>query len=224
MLMWVGIAALSALAAGIGYVVASSLGSDGTLIQAFAAGALLVMIIDTMAPEAVEQAGTEAGLATVLGFRRRRGAVRARVGAAQAGSSRRAATIARRAAGSRAIRAPGFDQAMTSERAASGDSVQVMHRRQPEHALVERRRIGDAVRREPGVLAAIGAGPQLAHHRRRVRRAASTRVDRDDEDVRAAGRELAQLGEDRALQAVGRGPVAARHLDVERRARRGTSP
>jgi ZIP family zinc transporter len=68
MLMWVGIAALSAVAAGVGYVVASSLGSDGTLIQAFAAGALLTMIIDTMAPEAVEQAGSEAGLATVLGF------------------------------------------------------------------------------------------------------------------------------------------------------------
>ena len=68
MLMWLGIATLSALAAGIGYVVASSVGSDGTLIQAFAAGALLTMIIDTMAPEAVEQAGAEAGLATVLGF------------------------------------------------------------------------------------------------------------------------------------------------------------
>ena len=68
MLMWVGIAALSALAAGLGYVIASSLGSDGTLIQAFAAGALLTMIIDTMAPEAVEQAGSKAGLATVLGF------------------------------------------------------------------------------------------------------------------------------------------------------------
>jgi ZIP family zinc transporter len=68
MLMWLGIAALSAVAAGIGYVVASSLGSDGSLIQAFAAGALLTMIIDTMAPEAVEQAGSKAGLATVLGF------------------------------------------------------------------------------------------------------------------------------------------------------------
>ena len=68
MLMWVGVATMSALASGIGYVVASSLGSDGTLIQAFAAGALLTMIIDTMAPEAVEQSGAEAGLATILGF------------------------------------------------------------------------------------------------------------------------------------------------------------
>ena len=37
-------------------------------ILAFAAGALLTMIIDTMAPEAVEQSGAEAGLATILGF------------------------------------------------------------------------------------------------------------------------------------------------------------
>ena len=36
--------------------------------EAFAAGALLTMIIDTMAPEAVEQSGAEAGLATILGF------------------------------------------------------------------------------------------------------------------------------------------------------------
>ena len=68
MAMWVGIAAVSAIAAGIGYVVATSVGSSGLLIQAFAAGALLTMIIDTMAPEAVEHAGKEAGLVTVLGF------------------------------------------------------------------------------------------------------------------------------------------------------------
>jgi zinc transporter, ZIP family len=66
--MWLGILAISALAAGIGYVIASSLGSNGQLVQAFAAGALLTMIIDTMAPEAVEQGGKAAGLATILGF------------------------------------------------------------------------------------------------------------------------------------------------------------
>ena len=66
--MWIGIAALSAVAAGLGYVVATTIGSSGYLVQAFAAGALLTMIIDTMAPEAVEQSGAEAGLATILGF------------------------------------------------------------------------------------------------------------------------------------------------------------
>jgi ZIP family zinc transporter len=66
--MWIGIAAISALAAGVGYLIASALGSNGQLVQAFAAGALLTMIIDTMAPEAVEQGGKAAGLATILGF------------------------------------------------------------------------------------------------------------------------------------------------------------
>lgn len=66
--MWLGIAAVSAVAAGLGYLIATSLGSSGALIQAFAAGALLTMVIDTMAPEAVEHAGAEAGLVTVLGF------------------------------------------------------------------------------------------------------------------------------------------------------------
>jgi ZIP family zinc transporter len=66
--MWVGIAALSATAGAIGFIVASAIGSSGILIQAFAAGALLTMIIDTMAPEAVEHGGKQAGLATILGF------------------------------------------------------------------------------------------------------------------------------------------------------------
>lgn len=66
--MWLGIIAISAAAAGIGYVIASAVGANGQLVQAFAAGALLTMIIDTMAPEAVEQGGKAAGLATVLGF------------------------------------------------------------------------------------------------------------------------------------------------------------
>jgi zinc transporter, ZIP family len=68
MWMWVAIAALSAVAAAVGYVVASAIGSTGYLVEAFAAGALLTMIIDTMAPESVEEAGGEAGLATILGF------------------------------------------------------------------------------------------------------------------------------------------------------------
>ena len=66
--MWVGIAVLAAIAAATGYLVASAIGSNGLLVQAFAAGALLTMIIDTLAPEAVEQGGKVAGLATILGF------------------------------------------------------------------------------------------------------------------------------------------------------------
>lgn len=37
-------------------------------IQAFAAGAILTMLADTMVPEAVEHAGSLVGLVTVLGF------------------------------------------------------------------------------------------------------------------------------------------------------------
>jgi zinc transporter, ZIP family len=65
---WTVIAAVSAVAAAVGYVTASTIGSSGILVQAFAAGALLTMIIDTMAPEAIEEGGKEAGLATILGF------------------------------------------------------------------------------------------------------------------------------------------------------------
>ncbi len=37
-------------------------------INGFAAGALLVMLIDSMIPEAARKAGDVAGLATVVGF------------------------------------------------------------------------------------------------------------------------------------------------------------
>ena len=38
------------------------------LINGFAAGALLVMLVDSMIPEATKQAGRIAGLVTALGF------------------------------------------------------------------------------------------------------------------------------------------------------------
>jgi len=40
----------------------------GGLVEAFAAGALLTMIADEMAPEAYDRASIYAGLATVAGF------------------------------------------------------------------------------------------------------------------------------------------------------------
>jgi ZIP family zinc transporter len=66
--MWGAIVAASAAAAALGFVIASTIGSNGELIQAFAAGALITMIADTMIPEAVEHGGRVTGLATVLGF------------------------------------------------------------------------------------------------------------------------------------------------------------
>jgi ZIP family zinc transporter len=68
-LMWWGIVLVSALAAALGYLVVSqSSDKTGAFVQAFAAGALLTMIADEMAPEAYERAAKAAGLATTLGF------------------------------------------------------------------------------------------------------------------------------------------------------------
>jgi zinc transporter, ZIP family len=66
--MWAAIVVASAAAAAIGFSIASSIGSSGELVQAFAAGALITMIADTMIPEAFQHGGKVTGLATVLGF------------------------------------------------------------------------------------------------------------------------------------------------------------
>ena len=67
--LWVVVAIVCALATLGGYAIADLAG--GSLkagIDGFAAGALLVMLVDSMIPEAKEKAGDRAGLATVLGF------------------------------------------------------------------------------------------------------------------------------------------------------------
>mgnify|MGYP000700590662 FL=1 len=57
------------MAAAIGYAALDASSSlTGGLVQAFAAGALLTMIADEMAPEAYDRASIYAGLATVAGF------------------------------------------------------------------------------------------------------------------------------------------------------------
>jgi zinc transporter, ZIP family len=66
---WVGIASLCALASVAGYALADVTGGDFRGgINGFAAGALLVMLVDSMIPEATEQAGRTTGLVTTLGF------------------------------------------------------------------------------------------------------------------------------------------------------------
>ena len=68
-LLWWAVIGISAIAAGLGFaVVDGSAGLTGTLVQAFAAGALLTMIADEMAPEAYDRSHLYAGLATVAGF------------------------------------------------------------------------------------------------------------------------------------------------------------
>ncbi|HET6746033.1 MAG TPA: ZIP family zinc transporter [Candidatus Limnocylindria bacterium] len=68
--VWVAVAGVSALAAAIGYGLLSEMtGSDWVpVIQAFAAGAILTMLVDTMIPEAFADGGNQVGLSTVLGF------------------------------------------------------------------------------------------------------------------------------------------------------------
>ncbi len=67
--LWTAVAIMSAMAAAFGYAVLG--GASPSLIaaiQAFAAGAILTMLADTMMPEAFEHGGSVVGLVTVLGF------------------------------------------------------------------------------------------------------------------------------------------------------------
>jgi ZIP family zinc transporter len=67
--MWFALVVVSALCAGLGYLIVSWLPSaNGLLAQAFAAGAMLTMLADAMMPEAFEHGGMLVGLCTVFGF------------------------------------------------------------------------------------------------------------------------------------------------------------
>jgi ZIP family zinc transporter len=68
--VWVAVALISGLAAALGYGLLGDMGGSVwvPLIQAFAAGAILTMLVDTMIPEAFAEGGDLVGLATVLGF------------------------------------------------------------------------------------------------------------------------------------------------------------
>jgi ZIP family zinc transporter len=67
--LWIEVAVACALATPLGYVLAKATGGHfQALINGFAAGALLVMLVDSMIPEATTKAGRIAGLATTLGF------------------------------------------------------------------------------------------------------------------------------------------------------------
>jgi len=68
-LLWIGVALICTVAAGVGFAIADT--ASDTLkgaINGFAAGALVVMLVDSMIPEATRQAGRTTGLITTLGF------------------------------------------------------------------------------------------------------------------------------------------------------------
>ena len=67
--MWSAVVAASVVAAGAGWLLLDAMpAGGGSFALAFAGGALLVMLADTLMPEAFELGGREAGLVTALGF------------------------------------------------------------------------------------------------------------------------------------------------------------
>lgn len=67
--MWVAVAIVCTGATVVGYAIADNASGElQAAIDGFAAGALLVMLVDSMIPEAAQKAGRVAGLVTALGF------------------------------------------------------------------------------------------------------------------------------------------------------------
>jgi ZIP family zinc transporter len=69
LLLWIAVAAICTLASVAGFALADvASGELRAAIDGFAAGALLVMLIDSMIPEATRESGRVAGLLTTFGF------------------------------------------------------------------------------------------------------------------------------------------------------------
>ena len=66
--MWAWLTVGCAISATLGFVVADSVPGQGVNASAFAGGAVLVMLADSMMPEAFEHGGRSVGLLTVAGY------------------------------------------------------------------------------------------------------------------------------------------------------------
>jgi ZIP family zinc transporter len=67
--LWIAVAAICALATVVGYAIADGASHNvKAVIDGFAAGALIVMLVDSMIPEARREGHRAAGLLTTLGF------------------------------------------------------------------------------------------------------------------------------------------------------------
>jgi ZIP family zinc transporter len=66
--MWTALTVTAALAAGLGFLLADAVPDQGLWVEAFAGGAVLTMLANSMMPEAYEHGGNDVGLLTVLGF------------------------------------------------------------------------------------------------------------------------------------------------------------
>jgi len=66
---WLAVVAASTIAAALGFGLLDGASGDVIgLLQSFAAGAVLVLLVDEMIPTALKQGGREAGLVATLGF------------------------------------------------------------------------------------------------------------------------------------------------------------
>lgn len=66
--MWSGLMVTCAVVAGLGFTFADSIKDGGINAQAFAAGAVLTMLADSMMPQAFKNGGRAVGLVTVIGY------------------------------------------------------------------------------------------------------------------------------------------------------------
>jgi len=66
--LWGGLTLACGIAAGAGFVLSAHIPSHGLAAEAFAAGAVLMVLADSMIPEAYRHGGRTTGLATVAGF------------------------------------------------------------------------------------------------------------------------------------------------------------
>jgi ZIP family zinc transporter len=68
--LWLAVATVRALASVAGYTLADAVSDNlQAAIDGFAAGALLVMLVDSMIPDATRESGRTAGLVTTAGIR-----------------------------------------------------------------------------------------------------------------------------------------------------------
>jgi ZIP family zinc transporter len=65
---WTFLTAASAVMAAAGFLLADNLRHEGLWAEAFAGGAVLTMLADSMMPEAFQHGGRSVGLVTVLGY------------------------------------------------------------------------------------------------------------------------------------------------------------
>lgn len=69
LLLWTGINLVCGASAAVGYALLGNASDDVlAVVQAFAGGAILMMLANAMIPEAYEKAGKLAGVATIFGF------------------------------------------------------------------------------------------------------------------------------------------------------------